>query len=325
MWRLLAIWLTTSLLIGCSTAEQLTASKTFKLPEAEPLYTAALSQDAQHSILLKTNNTVTIRRNDSGEVVSELGRDVLPSQPLFMAVTADMAALVLASEHWITLWSITTNTTLGHWQLAQTGSNLSLTALAISRDGQMIGAGFNNGSILLLRSSGEQIQQYSPHQTEVTHLEIHPNNQQLLTAALDGTLVYWDINQNRKLHQQDLPFRITSMTSTQGFLRMFVSDALNKQVILSLPTLKVLTEFNYPQRIRFFRKARFDPNNQFLAVASPKRLVSIWDTTSAKEIAKLDIDGSSLSTHVMDLIFIDQQLVTLNSEGLLQYWPLSQL
>lgn len=320
MFRLAFLFLVVSLL-GCSDHSGVTSTRQVQLPILAPLLEAAISPDGRYSVLLASDVSVRVVDNNSGGVIAQLGRESLGNQPFLMALSSKSNVVALASPNRITLWSIADNLPLGQWQLANLGSFVEVSALAVSALGDMIAVGFNNGDMAIYRTSGELQSQYDAHLTEITHLTFLPNNQQLVSAALDGTIVNWDLNKQAQVHSFDIPFRITSFVASDNFGHLFVSDALNKQVIITLPGLEPVGELKYRERIRFFRAARFTDDQQHLVVASPKSQVSVWHTAKGKEVSRLQISAPLLSTHVLDLRFVDDQLITLNTEGLLEYWP----
>ena len=82
-----------------------------------------------------------------------------------------------------------------------------------------------------------------------------------------------------------------------------------------------MSELQFMERFRFFRKGLFLENGDYLMTTSPKSVVTLWHAISGEEIASWEIKrySSEATTHAITLNE-DGDVVTLSSDGVLQSW-----
>ncbi len=74
-----------------------------------------------------------------------------------------------------------------------------VTAVTMSRDGQTLVSGAEDGSLFLWDLAGHQVGQLVGHTARVTDLAVVPSTGYLISGSTDGTLIFWDLGKQKQL------------------------------------------------------------------------------------------------------------------------------
>jgi WD40 repeat protein/transcriptional regulator with XRE-family HTH domain len=141
------------------------------------------------------------------------------------------------------LWVLGTFEEINRWS----GHESWVTAVTISRDGQKLISGAQDGSLLIWDLSGRQEGTFVGHQGRITSLVIVPTTGNLLSGSADGTLILWDINtQNSLTHFDSTDSPVTNIAVAANVNKavsghendhLFLWDLTSSKPVLDLPQI----------------------------------------------------------------------------------------
>ena len=180
---------------------------------------------------------------------------------------------------------------LNFWN-AETGERLAaffshrshILGIDYSRDGQWLAtAGGHDRTAILWRVDDRQkIRVYRGHTDAVVGVRFLPDNRRLVTVSRDGTLRFWDVEADDPLFSIEFETqRVSGLTvnadGTLVALCLGLDDRSAKIGVWDVVTREMVRELPVSNRTAGLA---FSPLEPFLAVASARDMLRIWDVTS---------------------------------------------
>ncbi len=283
-----------------------------------------LSKDGKSSYLLSKGPVFSQWQNQSQEPVLQINaQNLLPNTRRF-TLSQDEKRLLTADARTVLLWQLPEAAVLGSLDLTSHLGDASITSmLFISNNYFVIGA--SDGTLLFADINNNLFRRNGSHDGEVVHLQLTQNKDYLLSGGNDGQVIMTDLGTLLVRSKFELPFRITSLQLSANNQWVFVSDALNQNFIWDPWRNKKILELDYWQQYKWFRHSRFIAGNRYLLTTSPKTELSLWDMQTGKETAMWQAESQGFGSTVNDLVVLDNQLLTLSSDAVLQWWDLAPL
>lgn len=324
--RQLVGWLILAMaLSGCTETPPALAPVSSLQLTAEPVLTGRLSAIHNKAYTLTSGPVFSIWALDSGRQLQTLGQAALPANTRDFAVSQDETALLTSDGQALTLWDLTSLTAVGTLDFQQHLGDAHIYSLAFISNTVLV-TGNSDGSMILADISNNVFKRLVVHTGEVVKLIAGHQQQMLYSAGNDGKVVATDLSTLSVHAEYTTPFRITSLVSNADNSQLFISDALNTQVIWQPWQNQVLGTLDYWQQYRFFRQGTFIRDSSLLITTSPKTEITLWQTDSGEAVSAWSATAQSMGSAIVDLRYTAEgQLVTLTSDAVVETWDISDL
>ena len=315
---------------GCETRPGLELSLSLNdAAEAEPgesVLTAALSADGTLAAVTTVDGAVSVWDIAAGAKIRSWPAAEFGGGAQFLQFTERGRMLLLAGvDHsvepseqrqgdinYFMVRSIDDGSARRIWTL----EGARLTAVAPSRDGSRILAGFSNGLIVLFDEFTSTRQDYSLHTDKITDLALSADGDRVLSSSVDGAALHWQVATGNILQRFEHKNRATIAAADSNFQVGFTSDALDNQRLWNLTDGSLAAQLQHQQRWMYISRARFSAGGNRLLIGSPSKAVSIWNPINGENIARWHIDYP-----VVDVAETSRgDLVSVGSSGLVEVW-----
>ncbi|NOU50060.1 WD40 repeat domain-containing protein [Pseudoalteromonas sp. JBTF-M23] len=320
MMRLGLLGLLFYMLLACSEPAVLKSTNQYQFSDALVLDGQLSGSGDQVMLLIEGPNLVIWRVYDNQTVIS-LNEAQLPKNVRVTHLNERANLLLVAGDNVVQFWHSLTGALIGSLQAKGVDELARVSALSTSDDGDEVAIGFTDGSVSLFKRKSKEMKQFMPHSSNIIAMHFVKGNR-MVTGAHDGLVKAWDKQTGDNYYQRKYNTRLSSLTISADHQQLFVADALKTQEVLSVSNGETLSELNYITRFKWFRHALFIPRSTYLVTSTPKAELSIWDTSSGKERLSWQIEVHSMGTTLLDMVIINDQLITLSSEGVIETWPL---
>ncbi|BBN83478.1 hypothetical protein PA25_34630 [Pseudoalteromonas sp. A25] len=320
MHRTVLVGLLITFLMSCSEPILLEPTNQYQFSDVLVL-DGQLSGDAEQVMLLLEGPNLAIWRVFDKQTVMSINETQLPSNVRTIHLN-DLAKLVLvAGDNIVQFWHSLSGELIGTLNVAGVDELARVCALTTSDDGDEVAIGFTDGSVSLVKRKSKEMKQFMPHSSNIIAIHFVKNNR-MITGAHDGVVKAWDRETGDNYYQRKFDSRLSSLALSEDHQQLFVADALKTQEVLSVNDGSTLSKLHYITRFKWFRQALFMPNSRYLVTSSPKAELTVWDVLSGQERMSWQIDTHSMGTTLLDMVVINDQFVTLSSEGVIETWPL---
>ena len=320
------LWLivATAVVIGCGKKQSFRPTQQLQLTQL-PISAAQLSDDGALTLLLIEDHLLQVWDNSTQEIIKQIEGSKFNLYFRAAFIAPSKRSILSVSDQQLTIWQLYSDE-LTTYALPQRDSYISVTKVIWSSDENLIMLGYNDGSAQLLNLKQQSLSQLALHESSITELIFSRDLSVVYSASLDGHAKKVDIASKQMLFDYALPHRITSLALSQAEDKLFVSDALADQHIISAENGDNLTSLDYIQRFKFFREATFVADDKYLLTSSSKAHMSLWQVSSGEEIISWPIAQLSLGSTVYDLQLSNSNvLTTISSDGVLERWDLQQI
>ncbi|QYK03361.1 PQQ-binding-like beta-propeller repeat protein [Shewanella psychrotolerans] len=311
------------LLSACSDVTPAKApEQTHRLVE-DTLIDGALSKNARLAVTLTRTRTVTVWDTTTNKPIYRWPPEQFDTPAYLIALSGNNRYVAVAGKRQISLFDLTNGQLALHWQVNGFDPDASISSMSFNQSGKQVAIGMNEGSIIIVNLSSQQLSMFKQHDTEVSHLEFSQVNEHILSAGYDGKVLWWATSSGEVIKEFSLPQRITSTGFDQANRRLFFADSLDNHRIIDPSSNTDIAQLNFLERYRYFRKALFIEHGQELLTATSKQAIIHWDAKTGQEIQHWEISAFSLGTTVMDMVLDDSgKLLTLSSDAGLERWAL---
>ncbi|HBY39248.1 MAG TPA: hypothetical protein DEH24_07525 [Alteromonas sp.] len=288
------------------------------------ILSAALSKQGQHTALLFPQGRLAVWDNDTQKrLIDWHAPDVLPDTSM-MHMDESARYLLSATRTVVQIWDATSAEPAGSLDLSAQLGDASITSLRFILAPHSFVIGTSGGDILFADTRSDEYHLAHQHDADVVKLIVSPDGE-LFSAGNDGLVVRWD-EQNKAPEQTlTVPHRVTSLEVGRDN-NVFVSDALETQVIWQSQHNEIISELAYWERFQWFRVARFAPVNPWLITSSPKTEMIIWQLPEGNPIAQWWAEAQGFGSTVLDMRFTNPAtLRTVTSDGVLQDWDIADI
>ena len=289
----------------------------------ERVIAAQLSDDATTSALLTRSHHLSVWNNESKRLINEWNEPDFTEELYHISLSGNKRLLGTAGKRRVSIFDIQTGKLTVTWQVEGFDPEATITSLHLSRTGNEILIGLNEGSVFTVDLVNDQMSMFLVHDGPVTRVEYAAHNQQVMSASHDGHVLFWAAATGKVLHEYSNQFRITSVSYDEPNRKIFIADALDNQFIADSTTTLPLSRLDYLERYRYFRQALFVERGKMLITSSSKQELASWDVQTGKELAKWNITAFSAGTTVLSMA-VDSSgtLWSLSSDGALETWDI---
>lgn len=317
--RLLFVFLFFMFMTGCTDSFKIKAFKQQRLNESLVL-AGRLSEDGQLAALVLQGPKINVQDLNTREALLSIEPARLPSTVRTVLMNKRHDLLLVAGEQHLQIWHVGLKSLIGTLEVKGHDTLARVSALSLSDSAKLIGVGMTDGSVVIFDRAQETSRRIIPHTSNVGHLHFF-DDKHLLSGSHDGYVKLWTIESGKEIYALQYPSRVSTLTIDRHSNRFFVSDSLRTQQIIATESGKKLLELAYNARFRWFRKALFLSHSPYLLTTSPKSELSLWHTLENKEALNWHVSTDSMGTTVFDIVELsDGDLVTLNSDGVVEYW-----
>ena len=307
-------------LFGCTEETRVLPVHEFRFTQ-EPVRKAALSEDARLAAFIFDDSSVSVWDVDEKRERYKWHSDVLDEESLHLITFSKDKAWLALTGYWsTTLINLQSGDVVGSWHFSSKDPGATASSTSLSHHGDSALVGMTDGTVLLLNFDNSTALQYQHNTMKVLHVGYFSDDY-AFSGGIDKRWFLWDLDKNDVLLERQYRSRVTASVLDNRAQRAFISDALNSHEIIDLATHEVVSELQFMERFRFFRKGLFLENGDYLMTTSPKSVVTLWHANSGEEIASWEIKrySSEATTHAITLNK-DGDVVTLSSDGVLQSW-----
>lgn len=312
-------------LSGCQSDDKLFQSNK-QVDIGEALIDGAFSANGQKLLLLTSNNQVKLWNVKSATYQMELPQEHLPSPVRSLTLSYDASIALVMGDNDVAIYRLEPFEYIGKMRFEGQSPLARISSYALSNDKLRFVTGMEDGTINMAQLDTGINNSFRPHRQRVTHLLFEPNNDFLYSGSLDGQIAKWRFAEPKALYSTIFQHRITSLAFDQKRDRLFVSDGLREQIVYDSQTFVPHVKLDYLSRFKPFRNAVFDSTGQLLITAGTKRQLTFWNMKNGEDLGMWEFSTKKDSAFLIAMAEIaDGQLHTLNSEGILEIWPLEKL
>lgn len=257
-------------------------------------------------------------------VIKSIGADELLPNTRRFAISENETRLLSSDGKTVLLWQLDGPELLGSLDFSAHLGDANISAMAFIGDLEFV-VGNTDGSFIFADIQNQLFRRSHLHSNEVTKLLVDNNKTTLYSAGNDGKVLATDLQLLELQFEHTAPYRITSLVSNKDHSRLFISDALDRQVIWRPRQNEVLTTLDFFEQYRFFRLGMFLEKDSKLLTTSPKTEVSLWDTQTGGELARWQATSLSFGSTIVDLVIDDDKtLTTITSDSVIETWDMSK-
>ncbi len=287
------------------------------------ILSAELSKQGQHTALLFPQGQIAVWDNDAKQKIIEWGAPDVLSDTTMMQLDESGRYLLSANRNVVQIWDSGSSASVGSLNLSAQLGDASITSLTFQRAPFAFVIGTSGGDILFANTRNNEYYLARQHDADVVKLKVSLEGH-VYSAGNDGQVVRWDSQSKTPVQTLTVPHRVTSL-EVGADSKVFVSDALESQVIWQSQRNEIISELAYWERFQWFRVARFSPVHQWIITSSPKTELFIWQLANGKPVAQWRAEAQGFGSAVLDMRFTNPAtLRTITSDGVLQDWDLTQ-
>jgi len=312
-------------LAGCAKEIQVLPVDEFRFTQQQ-VRKAALSEDAHLAAFIFEDASVSVWDINEKQERYKWHAEALDEASLHLISFSKNKAWMALTGHWsTTLINLRSGEVVGSWHFSGLDPGATASSVALSSIGDSALVGMTDGTVLRLDFDNGTALQYQHNTMKVLHVGYVSGNY-AFSGGIDKHWFFWDLDKNEVLLERLYRSRVTASVLDDRAQRVFISDALNTHEILDLTSYEVVSNLQFMERFRFFRKGLFLENGDYLITTSPKSVVTLWNANSGEELASWEIKrySSEATTHAITLNN-DGDVVTLSSDGVLQSWDYRSL
>jgi WD40 repeat protein len=98
---------------------------------------------------------------------------------------------------------------------------------------------------------------FAQHEGPVVKMIFSENEETVISAANDGSIVFWWVRSGDVIKEFTLRYRVTSLSFDEKSDKLFAADALDNQFIATQISSPTINNLHFNQRYRYFRQAIF--------------------------------------------------------------------
>ncbi|CCQ10120.1 hypothetical protein PALB_9850 [Pseudoalteromonas luteoviolacea B = ATCC 29581] len=313
------------LIIGCA-PEPITLRSKHPVDLKSNVASARFSGDHSVLIFLDDMQNIKLWSSQDQDVVMPFAKEHFPDPIRFVDVSFDGQVALLYGEFDVVLFRVENSEYIGKMRFQGISPLARITSAVLSKNKLKLVVGMEDGTINMAELDTGINHQFQPHRQKVTQLLMNQNGGEILSGSLDGQIAKWRFAEPKAVYSQLFQHRITSLAFNDNQSKLFVSDGLREQQVLHAETGDMLLKLDYLSRFKPFREAVFSHDDRFLVTSATKSQLTFWDLNSGTELGVWHITANKESTTVVALSINEaHELVSISSEGLIEFWSFSPL
>ena len=315
------VFIVSALLFACKAEREPLSDKGQWQITDQFILSAVLSERGLYTALLFPEGRIVVWDNDTQRRLIEWqAPDVLPDTSM-IHMDESGRYILSANRNVVQIWDSGSKVPVGALNVSAQLGDASITSFTFQQAPFALVIGTSGGDILFADIHNNVYQLAHQHDADVVKLIVSPDGE-LYSAGNDGLVVRWDMQTQTPSQTLTVPHRVTSLEVGQDH-KVFVSDALETQVVWQSQRNEIISELAYWERFQWFRVARFAPANAWLVTSSPKTELYLWDTNTGEPIARWWAQAQGFGSAILDMCFVNSAtLRTVTSDAVLQDWDL---
>lgn len=312
-----------SVLSGCIKQLPTLVATSSKQLSQELVLQARFSKNNTQAFVLTQGPVLSRWDIASGKLIQSIGSAELSRNTRSFVISNNEKTFITSDGKSLSLWDLESSAILGSIDFRQQLGDASIRSIALISESILV-AGNSDGTIIFADVANNLFRQRHTHSNEVVKLLVGHEKKFLYSAGNDGKVIVTDLGNFSTHNEYTTSFRITGLSNNSDNSLIFISDALNQQVVWQPWQNRVITELDYWQQYRFFRLGLFAGNDTLLMTTSPKTEISLWNIASGKEIATWTATSHSLGSSIMDMQELsDGRVITITSDAVIETWDIS--
>lgn len=241
-----------------------------------------------------------------------------------LTFSADGQFLLSATATQVALWQMDTGKNVGFWSMPAT---VTIRDIAVSDFGRHLLIAQSDGKVQhVTLSSGRRIE-FLGHTENVNSIALSPNGRYALTGGSDLQSYLWDTETAQILLTMPSSNRVTKVALDPLGRFAFTADSQKQASIYDLKTGQRMTQLPL-DRGRIFTSARFSEDGTYLLTGAPSQRVSVFAVATGVLTSDWQVSPSPFSRQPNALVYDvaimpNQQVLTISSSGLAEYWELT--
>ncbi|KZN46150.1 WD40 repeat domain-containing protein [Pseudoalteromonas luteoviolacea] len=244
-----------------------------------------------------------------------------------IALSVDNRLLAASFMTYVVVWDLVKQEKLGQFKVVGESEYAKTSKVAIYDNPMILLIGMTDGSVNVIDFKNKLTKRVKHHDAKISFLTLGPQRQLLLSAGHDGLVNISDARTLQPKFEHKLSKRVTSLAYNLEQNLLFISDSMNEQwVFKPFSTQDYSIKLAYRERFRWFRASAISPDGQYLATGSSKFWWTLWHVKTGQEIDAFAIQAVTSTAMILDM-HIDRanKLVTLSSDGIVEYWEINTL
>jgi len=235
------------------------------------------------AVAFSADGTTVSGENDQGEIKSwdhrtgEVKRHLSNEEddPSLVAASTDGKSFAEISQGKLLFWNANSDTK----RMVPLPGPHTVTALALSADGQMLAVG-SGSEVTLLSPTGEVAKKLSGPEGSISRLAFSKDGRRLAGADEDGTISIWNVASGRIEKTLTALTEITALVFAPNGETLATAAQDNTIAIWNLQTS--LPQGKFQKHDATINALAFSPNGQLLASGGDDRTIVLWEVAAGK-------------------------------------------
>lgn len=307
-------------LSGCSQQEVHTAKSALALSHSDNIITAsALSKDGQLN-LVADGKTVCLWKNSQVESPLHCLKGNEAQFMELLDISENNQFYLVSNQVTVRLYSVQGNRPLGEW--GEAGNIIN--DIDISADGSKILLGFRSGKASIIDVKRNKVNTFDKHRLDINSVSLSDDGAIAFTGSSDKKARLWQTATGENIHELSHGSRVNHVSLSSDGKVAFTLDAIKDRTFWDVSTGKVLAELDTNLRFFEFNDSRFSADNSLLLTGSPKQIIKLWRVKDGVLVAQWQSTMTRGRSSVLSVAYLDKdKVVTTNSDGLFEQWPLA--
>lgn len=238
--------------------------------------------------------------------------DVLKSSPTLAIVALAFASFGFARIEAADNWRIVRERNLGSPRMQ------GVSALAFASRGQVVVAGFTDGSVARWTRWGDERARFQAHDGTVNTLAVSPDGRVLATGGDDNTVATWYLRTGIERQRLSQKSRVTALAFLPGGRRLLCGGDRGELTLWDVATGRAVREVSAHHYAVLSLST--DRAGNLVATLGGDRRIQVFDVRSGKRVRELDRPARTVKSIVMSP---DGEFVAGGSAGRVVLWSVS--
>ncbi|WP_206486212.1 hypothetical protein [Thalassotalea sp. G2M2-11] len=320
----IAYLLLSTFLIACSDTQVQSSNATLEQHYSQVSLKAADISDNGRFTLLSDNAQVCLWNNNKNKLQYPCLNSLDAQMIELLGISSSNKYFYTSNRVNVHLYDLHSGRLVTVWSA---GDNI-INDIAMSANESKLIFGFRSGQASIVSVLDNQIATFKPHRLDINSVAISDEGDKAFTGSSDKTAVLWQTNTGKAIHRFEHQTRVNHVTMSDDASLGFTLDAIRDR---SFWLLKIGAPFaELKNNIKFieFNDAQFSDSKKWLASASPKQKIQLWQTKTGELLGQWQAfkPADSIRASVIAIEFINHNtLATVTSDGVYQTWPIQAI
>lgn len=308
-------------LFGCSQQEVHTGKSLSALSHSDDIITAsAMSKDGQLN-LVADGKSVCLWNNKQVESPLHCLTGNKAQFIELLDISADNQFYIVSNQVTVHLYTIVGNKKIAEWGV----EGHIINDMDISADGGKILLGFRSGKASIIDVKSNKVSTFDKHRLDINSVSLSEDGVIAFTGSSDKQAYVWQTSNGENIQAFSHGSRVNHVSISSDGKVGFTLDAIKDRTFWDLSTGKVIAELDTNLRFFEFNDSNFSADNSLLLTGSPKQVIKLWRVSDGVLVAQWQSTATKGRASVLSVAYSgNDKIVTSNSDGLFEQWPLPQ-